>query len=125
MFLRLYLSSNVASKAPYLAFDVEHFKYGLKTNSFSCPANQNLTTHANWYCKKNGKWVTQMKRFKTTACLSCELLAKCTKNARGRLIELSEHADLIFDNKIRIENRYDEKLPKKYGVTLLATSGQY
>ena len=48
-----------------------------------------------------------MKHFKTTACLSCELLTKCTKNVRGRLIERSEHADLIYDNKIRIENSYE------------------
>ena len=33
--------------------------------------------------------------------------AKCTKNARGRLIERSQHADLIYDNKVRIENNYE------------------
>lgn len=98
---------SVAAHAPDLAFDVEHFKYDLKTDSFICPANQALTTNGNWYSKKNGKSVTQMKHYKTSACLSCELFAKCTKNARGRLIERSEHADLIYDNKIRIENNYE------------------
>ena len=98
---------SVAAHAPDLAFDVEHFKYDLKTDSFTCPANQVLTTNGNWYSKKNGKSVTQMKHYKTSACLSCELFAKCTKNARGRLIERSEHADLIYDNKIRIENNYE------------------
>ena len=29
------------------------------------------------------------------------------KNARGRLIERSEHADLIYQNKVRIENNYE------------------
>ncbi|WP_035664858.1 transposase, partial [Flavobacterium sp. ACAM 123] len=56
---------------------------------------------------KNGKSVTQMKHYKTSACLSCELFKKCTKNARGRLLERSEHADLIYENKIRIENNYE------------------
>ena len=97
---------NVAAHAPDWAFDVEHFKYDLKTDSFTCPANQTLTTNGNWYSKKNGKSVTQMKHYKTNACLSCELFAKCTKNARGRLIERSEHADLIYANKVRIENNY-------------------
>ena len=97
----------VAAHAPDLAFDVEHFKYDLKTDSFTCPANQVLTTNGRWYSKKNGKSVTQMKHYKTSACLTCELFAKCTKNARGRLIERSQHADLIYQNKVRIENNYE------------------
>ena len=98
---------SVAAHAPDWAFDVEHFKYDLKTDSFTCPANQVLTTNGRWYSKKNGKSVTQMKHYKTSACLSCELFAKCTKNARGRLIERSQHADLIYDNKVRIQNNYE------------------
>ena len=98
---------SVAAHAPDLAFDVEHFKYDLKTDSFTCPANQILTTNGNWYSKRNGKSVTQMKHYKTSACLSCELFKKCTKNARGRLIERSQHADLIYQNKVRIENNYE------------------
>ncbi|WP_084673485.1 transposase [Flavobacterium segetis] len=66
-----------------------------------------LTTKSNWYSKKNGKSVTQMKHYKTSDCRSCELFKKCTKNARGRLIEPSEHADLIYQNKVRIENNYE------------------
>jgi hypothetical protein len=57
--------------------------------------------------KKNGMSVTLMKYYKTSACLSCKLLAKCTKNARGRLIERSQHAHLLYQNKIRIENNYE------------------
>ena len=48
-----------------------------------------------------------MKHYKTSDCRSCELFKKCTKNARGRLIEPSEHADLIYQNKVRIENNYE------------------
>lgn len=98
---------SVAAHAPDWAFDVEHFKYDLKTDSFTCPANQILTTNGNWYSKKNGKSITQMKHYKTSACLSCEFFKKCTKNARGRLIERSQHADLIYANKVRIENNYE------------------
>jgi len=97
----------VASHAPDTAFDVEHFKYSKDTDSYTCPANEILTTNGNWYSKKNGKSITQMKHYKTNACMSCELFNKCTKNARGRLIERSQHADLIFENKVRIENNYE------------------
>ena len=97
----------VASHAPDIAFDVEHFKYNKKDDTYTCPANQTLSTNGNWYSKKNGKSITQMKHYKTTACLSCHLFDKCTKNKKGRLIERSQHADLIDQNKVRIENNYE------------------
>jgi len=98
---------SVASHAPDTAFDVEHFIYDKQTDSYTCPANEVLTSNGNWYGKKNGKSLTQMKHYKTTACLSCELFSKCTKNAKGRLLERSQHADLIHQNKVRIENNYE------------------
>ena len=57
--------------------------------------------------KKNGKSITQMTHCKTSACLTCELYKKCTKNVKGRLIERSQYADLIYQNKVRIENNYE------------------
>ncbi len=48
-----------------------------------------------------------MKHYKTSACLTCELSKKCTRNTKGRLIERSQYADLIYENKIRIENNYE------------------
>ncbi|MBP2282973.1 transposase [Flavobacterium sp. CG_23.5] len=97
----------VAAHAPDTAFDVEHFKYNKDTDSYTCPANEILTTNGNWYSKKNGKSITQMKHYKTSACLNCELFKKCTKNVKGRLIERSQYADLIYENKVRIENNYE------------------
>ena len=90
-----------------MAFDVEHFKYDKTRDSYTCPADETLTTNGNWYNKTNGKSITKMKHYKTSACLSCELFEKCTKNKKGRLIERSQHADLIYENKIRIENNYE------------------
>jgi len=97
----------VAAHAPDIAFDVEHFKYNKTSDSYTCPAKETLTTNGNWYNKKNGKSTTQMKHYKTSACMGCTLFSKCTKNARGRLIERSQHADLIYENKVRIENNYE------------------
>jgi transposase len=97
----------VSAHAPDLAFDLECFKYDKTTDSYICPANETMTTNGNWYPKKNGKSITQVKHYKTSACLTCELFNKCTKNRKGRLIERSEYADLIYENKIRIENNYE------------------
>ncbi|MBF2710065.1 transposase, partial [Flavobacterium soyangense] len=83
------------------------FKYNKATDSYTCPANETLTTNANWYAKKNGKSITQMKHYKTSACLTCKFFSQCTKNKKGRLIERSQYADLIYENKVRIENNYD------------------
>ena len=46
-----------AAHAPDLAFDVEHFFYDKTTDTYTCPANQTLTTNGNWYNKKNGKTI--------------------------------------------------------------------
>jgi transposase len=97
----------VSAHAPDIAFDVEHFRYDKTTDSYTCPAHETLTTNGNWYNKINGKSVTKMKHYKTSACMSCEHFDKCTKNARGRLIERSQYADLIYQNKVRIENNYE------------------
>ncbi|MEI7508690.1 MAG: IS1182 family transposase [Flavobacterium sp.] len=93
----------VAAHAPNPDFDVEHFVYDKQNDSYTCPAKQVLTTNGNWYNKANGKSITKMKHYKTTACLSCELMVQCTKNKKGRLIERSQHADLIYENKVRVE----------------------
>lgn len=98
---------DVASHAPDIAFDVEHFKYDKESDSYTCPTNQILMTNGNTYNKKNGKSLTKMKHYKTSACLACECFSRCTINKKGRLIERSQHADLIYENKIRVENNYE------------------
>jgi transposase len=97
----------VSAHAPDLTFDVEHFKYNKENDTYTCPANETLSTNGNWYKKKNGKSITQMKHYKTNACIGCELFTKCTKNVKGRLIERSQYADLIYENKQRIDLNYE------------------
>ncbi len=98
---------DVASHAPDTAFDVEHFLYDKESDSYTCPATQTLTSNGNWYNKTNGKSITKMKHYKTSACLSCQYFSRCTLNKKGRLLERSEHADLIYQNKVRIQNNYE------------------
>ena len=97
----------VSAHAPDITFDVEHFKYNKESDTYTCPQNQTLSTNGNWYAKKNGKSITQMKHYKTSACLACSVFEKCTKNKKGRLIERSQYADLIYQNKVRIDNSYE------------------
>lgn len=98
---------DVASHAPDPAFDVAHFVYDKNSDSYTCPAGETLTTNGNWYNKQSGKSVTRMKHYKTNACLTCPFFESCTKNKKGRVIERSQHADLIYENKVRIENNYE------------------
>ena len=97
----------VASHAPDHAFDVEHFEYSKESDEYTCPAGKKLTTNGNWYNKASGNTINRVKHYKTTACLSCPLYSRCTVNKKGRLIERSEHMDLIEANKARLQETPD------------------
>lgn len=98
----LVAAPNVASHAPDLAFDVEHFEYNKIRDEYTCLAAEKLTTNGRWYNKAHGKTINRVKHYKTKACLTCPLFERCTKNKSGRLIERSEHMDLIDANKRRL-----------------------
>lgn len=94
---------DVASHAPYIAYDIEHFKYNEVEDYYICPENKVLLTSGREYKKDRGKSFTMVKHYKTKACLSCSAFALCTKNKEGRLIERSEHARYIEQNRLNIE----------------------
>ncbi len=98
---------DVASHAPDHAFDVENFTYDKENDLYICPANQTLTTNGTWYNKSRGKSVNQVKHYKSGKCTSCPFFIKCTTNKKGRLIERSEYAGLIEENKVRLEKNKD------------------
>ena len=93
----------VASHAPDIKYDIANFKYDEVTDTFTCPQGEALTTNGRWYRRDNGKSFTQMKHYKTKACYSCPVNNLCTKNKAGRLIERSEHAPFIEQNRLNIE----------------------
>ncbi|EIA08799.1 hypothetical protein HJ01_02521 [Flavobacterium frigoris PS1] len=39
--------------------------------------------------------------------MSYALFTKCTKNKKWKLIERLQYTDLIYENKLRIENNYE------------------
>jgi hypothetical protein len=97
----------VSSHAPDMAFDVEHFDYNKDLDQYTCPAGQTLTTNGRWYNKASGKTMNRMKHYKTNKCLTCPLFSRCTTNKKGRLIERSEHMDLIEANKKRLNENLE------------------
>jgi hypothetical protein len=96
---------DVASHAPDITFDVQNFIYNREKDEYICPANQTLNTNGRWYNKSRGKSVVRIKHYKTKECISCSFFSKCTKNKDGRLIERSEHANLLDENKIRMQKK--------------------
>lgn len=94
---------DVASHAPDHAFDVAIFRYDKTADTYTCPAGQTLATNGSWYNKDRGKSTNKVKHYKTSACTDCPSFLLCTKNKSGRLIERSEFADLIFENKQRMD----------------------
>lgn len=105
----------VASHAPDTTFDIANFLYDQQTDTYTCPAGQILSTNGHWYTKNRGKSSNQVKHYKTDACGTCPLAQKCTRNAHGRLIERSEYAELIEQNRIRIE-QYKDLYRKRQSV---------
>lgn len=92
----------VASHAPDPAFDVERFGYNKELDQYCCPAGETLSTNGRWYFKNHGKTTNRMKHYKTKACATCRFFERCTKNKAGRLIERTEHAEVIEANRQRM-----------------------
>lgn len=94
---------DVASNAPDINYNVANFQYNVESDTYTCPQGETLITNGRWYKKDRGKSFTQMKHYKTKACFTCPVKTQCTKNKEGRLIERSEHAPFIEQNKLNIE----------------------
>lgn len=98
---------DVASHAPDKAYDISHFIYNQQTDNYTCPQGQILPTNGRWYKKDRGKSFTIVKHYKTKECITCPAFSQCTKNKEGRLLERSEHAPYIEQNKQNIEANYN------------------
>lgn len=93
----------VASFAPDENYNFDRFIYDEINDSYTCPQHQVLTTNGNAYQKSKRRNYYTVKHYKTAACATCPVLASCTKNKKGRLIERSEYQQYIEVNKQNIE----------------------
>jgi hypothetical protein len=94
-----------SSFAPDANYNVSEFRYNPVDDSYTCPQGNTLTTNGNWYKKDRRNSSVMVQHYKTKACRNCPVLNQCTKNTRGRgrVIERTEHAAYIEQNRKNIE----------------------
>ncbi len=94
-----------ASNAPDTKYNIINFNYDPQTDSYTCPESHILTTNGSWYTKNRGKHRAeiQVKQYKTKECKNCPVKQKCTKSDVGRVLERSEYAEYIEQNKKNVE----------------------
>jgi transposase len=95
------------SQAPDPAFNISEFRYHPRKDCYRCPAGKLLTTNGRWYNKqhrKKGSFI-RVKHYKTSECDVCKLREKCTRNPNGRLIERSEYAEYIEQNRKNVTEK--------------------
>jgi transposase len=101
-----------SAQNPDEKYAVENFIYNQEQDTYICPQGETLKTNGNWYDKshddKNRKGGTRyrVKHYKTTACKTCAVKAHCTRNKNGRLIERSEHQQVVDRNNARVKAQY-------------------
>lgn len=95
----------ISSQAPDPAFNASEFIYHPDQDCYQCPAGKYLITNGKWHTKNRGHNTRPIlvKRYNTTDCALCEHKARCTKMDRGRLIERSQQAEYIEQNRKNIE----------------------
>jgi transposase len=96
---------DVASNAPDKRYNLSNFQYDKENDNYKCPENKILKTNGNWYNKKSGdrRSATNIKQYKTNICKMCSVRELCTANKNGRIIERSEYAENVEQNKKNIE----------------------
>lgn len=88
----------ITSQAPNPSYNVENFNYDHVSDTYTCPANQTLTTNQKWYNSPNYRF----KQYKTKSCDGCSVRAECTLAKNGKIIQRSEYQDAVNQNKQNI-----------------------
>lgn len=92
----------VAAFAPDGAYNFDKFIFNQTHDTYTCPQQQTLVTNGNWYQKSKQRYIYFVKHYKTSKCLTCPVLAKCTLNKKGRLIERSEYQPYFEQNNNKL-----------------------
>lgn len=94
-----------ASHAPDLNYDVEHFDYDPKTDTYTCPQGNMLRTTGYWHVANNrsGQPAYRFRNYTTPLCKTCKVRPSCTRSAaNGKQVRRSEFAGNIENNKERV-----------------------
>ncbi len=101
-----------SSQAPNHDYNVEHFIYDQKTDTYTCPQGQVLKTNGTWYKEHNRRNnIIIFKQYKTPSCRSCPVHTQCTRSKNVRLIARSTFSEYYERNRKTIEEK--EHLYKK------------
>lgn len=90
---------NPASTAPDHNFNLDKMIYNKINDTYTCPANQTLTSNGKWYLKR----VYRVKQYKTSHCKNCELRTKCTTSKSARIVERHEFSHALDRNRKAIK----------------------
>jgi transposase len=90
------------SPIPTPAYYGEKFRYNKTKDTYTCPKGKTLKSNGQWYERKYDEYITRIKHYKTPACKSCPVLAQCTSNENGRVLERSEYAEAAEKNTRRV-----------------------
>ena len=93
----------VSSFAPDPNYNYDQFIYNENDDTFTCPQGEILYTNGSWYKRNTNRSGYVVRHYKTSKCQTCPVKDLCTKNTAGRLIERSEYAPYIEQNKRNIE----------------------
>lgn len=95
-----------ASGAPDPKYNIANFTYNKVDDTYTCPQQHTLKTNGTWYNKNRGKHRTDIKiqQYKTSECKNCPVKTLCTKSKDGRVLERSEYAEYIEQNRKNMES---------------------
>jgi len=94
------------SQAPDSAFNYENFVYNPESDTYTCPAGEEMKTNGSWYKEYTStRNIIYFKQYKTQACKGCKIRSLCTRSKTARLIHRSEFAEYYERNKINITEK--------------------
>jgi hypothetical protein len=95
-----------SSQAPNHDYNVEHFIYDQKADTYTCPQGEVLRTNGTWYKEHNRRDnVIIFKQYKTQSCKSCPAHSQCTRSKKGRVLQRTTFAEYYERNRRNIEEK--------------------
>jgi hypothetical protein len=88
-----------ASQAPDPEYNAENFVHDSKTDTYTCPQGETLTSNQSQYKARNYTF----RQYKTNACKSCPVRSQCTAaKVNGKIVQRSQFTENIQNNAKRV-----------------------
>ena len=87
------------SQAPDPRYNAENFVYDAEKDTYTCPEREVLSSNQRLYKARNYTF----KQYKTKACKTCPVRAKCTTSkVNGKIVQRTQYAEHIEGNAERV-----------------------